>query len=1135
MASINKKSPISMCLIVKNEPLLEQSLLSIRDYVEELVIVDTGSTDGTAEIAKKYADIFEVYTDCNNPQTGLIESFSKARQRSFDLATQPWVMWMDGDDVIEGAENLVKFTANFDPVTAGVDGVSFLFPYEYSYDEKGECNLRHYRERLLSNKNLFKWFSPVHEVLVNKDNFKIQLICDDSIVYKHKRQFSNKIMESGRNLRILKKFIENNGKDDARQYYYIGLEYLNNGLVQEGIDHLVKYNGMSGWDDERVMACLKLAEVYQNLGQYEEALKWAFKCVEINEFWSEGYFAVGKMFYFLAMKDEATAARNWQRCIHFIKTGLSFPPTKTLLFINPLERDHEIHKFLNIAYNKIGDVKSALESCNTALSRKYDESLNVNKKLYEEFLAKQSFFNSLGKLKEIGSLSDSTINSIVGLLSNQNILPAQTTVAPPLSQYIAPPTDPNNPFPIAAVSANSTSWQIPDTFDTQGYPIKMTDAQLQAVVLMVWKEFMNHDELLSATKFLENAPYRVRYTDATLRALSQTKATYSWITDPDLVQKHNSPLDDNGNVITVELGVPLPGKMVAQQGGRFDMVVEKLEPKSKIVDFGCFDGAFTNRYGLLGHEVVGLDLTETSVDLANRKAKEFNTGAKHIVTHFEDALNHVPQNYFDVATSTDTYEHLLDPVKEMLIPATKMLKPNGRFLMSTPHGSWFRGLYVPWAHPWLWGDWLGPHKRGHLIAPGSWDVVLDFRKAGFTVKNCHAKISDTPDVPGQGNVFCEAQMEPRVTTGDIIFYIGNSVEPWNPESIKKTGIGGSEIAACEMAKKLAALGNRVRIYGDCRETEGIYDFVEYYHYDKFHDLSCDTLIISRQAQMLGDQFNVTSKLKLLWVHDMFALNATPNLLLKADKILALSSWHKDNLISTHNIHPDQVIVTRNGINLERFNKSVNRNKFKCVNSSSPDRSWPILLDLWKDIKKRVPQAELHLFYGFKNWEHAAQFQPGHAELIATIKNKIEELKQFGVVYHDRVSQENLAEEFLSAGAWIYPTWFNETSCISAMEAQAAGLRIVTSNIAALQETVANRGVLLNGSWTTPEYKADFINNVVSALIAEGDSDRKQLQDYAKQNFSWDSLAQEWNQMFKELIQKNLVNPGNPYQPSRKYL
>ena len=108
------KSPVSVCVIVRNDPHVEKALESIRPYVNEIVVVDTGSDDGlTVAAAKKYADIFEIYTDCNNPQTGLIESFAKARQKSFDLATQPWALWMDSDDIISGAEHLNTIIEEF--------------------------------------------------------------------------------------------------------------------------------------------------------------------------------------------------------------------------------------------------------------------------------------------------------------------------------------------------------------------------------------------------------------------------------------------------------------------------------------------------------------------------------------------------------------------------------------------------------------------------------------------------------------------------------------------------------------------------------------------------------------------------------------------------------------------------------------------------------------------------------------------------------------------------------------------------------------------------------------------------------------------------------------------------------------
>ena len=86
---------ISACIIVRDEPLLSQAVESIRPYVDEIVIVDTGSED--TSVARSLADVFEVYTECNGSD-GLIEDFSKARQRSFDLATNDAVVWIDADE-----------------------------------------------------------------------------------------------------------------------------------------------------------------------------------------------------------------------------------------------------------------------------------------------------------------------------------------------------------------------------------------------------------------------------------------------------------------------------------------------------------------------------------------------------------------------------------------------------------------------------------------------------------------------------------------------------------------------------------------------------------------------------------------------------------------------------------------------------------------------------------------------------------------------------------------------------------------------------------------------------------------------------------------------------------------------------
>lgn len=860
------RAKVSVCLIVKNdESCLEDCLLSFRDYVDEIVVVDTGSTDKTIEIAKKYADKVEVFTECNNPETGAIEDFSMARNRSLELASNKWAMWIDSDDVLQGADKLYKLIEETEKSDSfkEKDAVCIMFPYEYSYNERGQCIMRHIRERLFSNKNLFKFVNAVHECAIHNEGTNVIHSINEEIVFKHRRQYINKASEPGRNLRILRKFYEKHGDSDARHLYYLALECKNAGLIDEAIKHFSKYVEISGWEDERVMACLELAHIYLSFKQFNNGLEWAFKAIALKETWGEGYFAVAKMFYFMALEGGPDERRHWERCAYFARVGLNLPPTQTLLFINPLEREYEIHKYLNFALNKLDNVIGALESVNMGLkSNPDDPTLLLNKSIYEKHILLNQVNLALNQL----NVDNNKINLINNILNN-NL---------------------------------NDEWKIPSVFDINQNPIDINDNELSSVILLLWQQLMLRNKIQDGLKLLESSPVI------------------------------------NNNI---------------------------TEATQKTRDF--IDELFNNSKGL-----------------------------------------------------------------------------------------------------------------------------------------------------------------------DIVFYTGHAVEKWSPSTIKKNGIGGSEIMAYQLAKNLAALGHKVRVYNDCAELAGYYDNVQYINYDKFNNIKCDVLIISRQADKINNL--IDAKLKLLWVHDIFAINATNETLLKYDRILCLSEWHKQSVLDYHHLHSDHVIVTRNGIDLARFAKNIKKDKFKCFNSSSPDRSWPILLEIWPEIKAKVPEASLHLFYGFKNWKYAAQKDQLQQDLIKRIEEKIKSMKNLDVYYYDRVNQDDLADHIMSCGVWLYPTWFTETSCLSCMEAQAGGCRMITSSIAALNETGGERAVLIDGDWTTKEYQDKFIEETVKALTEDSNQDREQIVQYANKNFGIIDLAKDWEKMFFNLIEIIKENPIVPYRPTGSY-
>src|SRR5574343_299448 len=82
---------LSACLMVKNEEEnLPRCLNSIKDVVDEIIIVDTGSTDSTIEIAKEYTDKIYIHPWENN--------FSKHRNQSISYATGDWILIIDADE-----------------------------------------------------------------------------------------------------------------------------------------------------------------------------------------------------------------------------------------------------------------------------------------------------------------------------------------------------------------------------------------------------------------------------------------------------------------------------------------------------------------------------------------------------------------------------------------------------------------------------------------------------------------------------------------------------------------------------------------------------------------------------------------------------------------------------------------------------------------------------------------------------------------------------------------------------------------------------------------------------------------------------------------------------------------------------
>lgn len=162
---------ISLCMIVKNEErVLARCLDSIKDLMDEIIIVDTGSTDRTKEIAAHYTDkIFDFVW---------VQDFSAARNFAFSQAKMEYIYTADADEVLD-AVNQKRFRYLKECLLPEIEIVQMKYGNQlqhgtvYNFDEE-------YRPKLFKRQREFVWEGSVHEMVRLEP-----VIYDSDIVVTH--------------------------------------------------------------------------------------------------------------------------------------------------------------------------------------------------------------------------------------------------------------------------------------------------------------------------------------------------------------------------------------------------------------------------------------------------------------------------------------------------------------------------------------------------------------------------------------------------------------------------------------------------------------------------------------------------------------------------------------------------------------------------------------------------------------------------------------------------------------------------------------------------------------------------------------------------------------------------------------
>lgn len=250
---------ISLCMIVKNEEnVIGRCLDCVQDIVDEIIVVDTGSTDSTKEIIKKYgAKLYDF---------PWINDFSAARNFAFSKATGIYILWLDADDVLleTDREKFRMLKNNLDP---SIDSVTMH--YHLAADEKGNITSSLRRNRLVKRANHFKWIGAVHEYLQVGGCILNSDIAITHCAISH---------DSDRNLSIYTERITKGEEFSPRDLYYYANELYEHGRHEEAIIFYQKFlDTKQGWVEDNIAACGKAADCFLALKNPEKYLEYIYK------------------------------------------------------------------------------------------------------------------------------------------------------------------------------------------------------------------------------------------------------------------------------------------------------------------------------------------------------------------------------------------------------------------------------------------------------------------------------------------------------------------------------------------------------------------------------------------------------------------------------------------------------------------------------------------------------------------------------------------------------------------------------------------------------------------------------------------------------------------------------------------
>ena len=318
---------------------------------------------------------------------------------------------------------------------------------------------------------------------------------------------------------------------------------------------------------------------------------------------------------------------------------------------------------------------------------------------------------------------------------------------------------------------------------------------------------------------------------------------------------------------------------------------------------------------------------------------------------------------------------------------------------------------------------------------------------------------------------------------------------------RRKGLTGSESSFFNLARGLAAKGHEVVVLCDClppanptEPTEWGFLALPMESAAALGSVPCDVAIAWNEPDYLELCAPGTLKLCAQQLNDWRYVRG--NIFQLADCIVYPSQNHADYMTTHEGAPIGGCRVIPNSIDRSMVApRDMRRNPKKVVYCSSPDRGLHHLLSLWPEVRARVPDAELHVFYRLAPWIADvgalgpwAGAHPDVCESARRARYVDEALRRmatgYGVVVRDLVPNVEMSRELASAGVLAYPCdplRYTEGFGVSALDAVAAGCRVVISGADALPSVHGSAATVIEGPPDAPEIRARWVDAVVKAM------------------------------------------------------